>query len=313
LGIYTGGLQCPQTICGLIPEKAPEYLDGRGELIHEDGWSSQLNGPMQDSAILQNLEKKLPYEHICLYRSIARAQFREDVALKKKQQVQQQSKPVSKQGWTSWLWGSSSATEVSGKDAVFGSTMTNEQRKELYDVLDYDEQSIVGDLPGQTLMAIVVAKLDRGTFSLKLDPHGNASEVVSLVYETFEAGLVQRPTGFDASISLHGFGVVDGTTKSTIYRQIVQVKDNHGLQNGLTSLDVDSNMEPQDPFFFVKFERNPVDPSGSVGNDILIVRMRHMEIIYHKGYVEAMYDFFKPPDAQLESAEALLVRFCLLS
>ena len=35
--------------------------------------------------------------------------------------------------------------------------------------------------------------------------------------------------------------------------------------------------------------------------------MRHMEIVYHKGYVEAVYKFFKPPESQLESVEALLV------
>jgi vacuolar protein sorting-associated protein 13A/C len=59
-----------------------------------------------------------------------------------------------------------------------------------------------------------------------------------------------------------------------------------------------------DPFFFVKFENNPLDERA---DNALTVRMRHMEIIYHKGYVEAVYRFFKPPSSQLESVEALLV------
>jgi vacuolar protein sorting-associated protein 13A/C len=34
--------------------------------------------------------------------------------------------------------------------------------------------------------------------------------------------------------------------------------------------------------------------------------MRHLEIIYHKGYVEAVVQFLKPPESQLESIGALL-------
>jgi vacuolar protein sorting-associated protein 13A/C len=63
--------------------------------------------------------------------------------------------------------------------------------------------------------------------------------------------------------------------------------------------EVESN-----PFFFVKFENNPLDERSDTA---LTVRMRHMEIIYHKGYIEAVYKFFKPPSSQLESVEALLV------
>jgi len=56
-------------------------------------------------------------------------------------------------------------------------------------------------------------------------------------------------------------------------------------------------------FLFVKFEHNPLDERA---DNALTVRMRHMSIIYHKGYVEAVYKFFTPA-SQLESVEALLV------
>ena len=59
------------------------------------------------------------------------------------------------------------------------------------------------------------------------------------------------------------------------------------------------------PFFFLKFERNPLDGRA---DSALTVRMRYMEIVYHKGYIEAVYKFLKPPASQLESVEALLVR-----
>jgi len=60
----------------------------------------------------------------------------------------------------------------------------------------------------------------------------------------------------------------------------------------------------EDPFFFVKFENNPLDERADTA---LTARMRHMEIIYHKGYVEAIFKFFRPPESQLGSVEALLV------
>ena len=63
--------------------------------------------------------------------------------------------------------------------------------------------------------------------------------------------------------------------------------------------------DTEDPFFFLKFENNPLDERA---DSALTVKMRYMEIVYHRGYVEAIYKFFKPPASQLESVEALLVR-----
>ena len=34
--------------------------------------------------------------------------------------------------------------------------------------------------------------------------------------------------------------------------------------------------------------------------------MRYMEIIYHRGYVEEVVRFFRPPESQLESVGALI-------
>jgi vacuolar protein sorting-associated protein 13A/C len=187
--------------------------------------------------------------------------------------------------------------------------MTDEQRKQLYDVLDYDEKTALAEsfsTPRDALKARVVAKLNRGSFALKTDPHGKAEDVISIVFDLFQATFVQRPDNFEAAVSLGGFSVFDGTTKDTLYPQIVQVKDtkressNAAIQiiGQKPALDLDN------PFFFFKFEKNPLDERA---NTALTVRMRHMEIIYHKGYVEAVYRFFKPPASQLESVEALLV------
>lgn len=247
----------------------------------------------------------MAYEDIRFYRSIARSRLKKDVALRKKVEAEKQ-KQQAQQSWGSWLWGSSTTTAVQ-EDPVFGGTMTDEQRQQLYDVLDFDEKSSLLDelqASRDSLKMRVTAKLNKGSFSLKTDPHGKNTEVMSVVFDIFRANFIQRPNNFESSISLNDLRVYDGTTQHSLYPQIVHVKAEQatGGNNQLVLIeDGESN-----PFFFVKFESNPLDERA---DNALTVRMRHMEIIYHKGYVEAVYKFFKPPSSQLESVEALLVSF----
>ena len=222
------------------------------------------------------------------------------MALKKKLEEKKQQQ-VAKQGWGSWLWGSSS-TQTTQEDPVFGGTMTEEQRQQLYEVLDYDEKAAVIsalEAPRDSIKLRASAKLKRGSFALRNDPHGLNTEVTSVVFDMFHANFVQRPANLGASISLNSFEVFDGTTNGTLYSQIVHVKseDVAGRTSSATTDDAE-------PFFFVEFENSPLDDRA---DNALTVRMRHMEIIYHRGYVEAIYRFFKPPASQLESVEALLV------
>lgn len=253
-----------------------------------------------DIALLNALECKLSYEDIRFYRSIARSRLRKDMELRKRleedraTQQQQQSG-----GWMSWVWGSQA--DQPKDDPAFGGQMTEEQRKQLYDVLDYDEKSAIVDsfeAPRDALKARVVAELKKGSFALKVDPSGKATEVISTVFDSFRAEVIQRPDNFEASVSLRGFSVFDGTTKNTLYRQIVQVKT--PVAEGVKAIE---HGDVEDPFFFVKFESNPLDQRADTA---LTARMRHMEIIYHRGYVEAIFKFFRPPESQLESVEALL-------
>lgn len=263
----------------------------------------------QDAKMIEGLEKKLSYEDLRFYRSIARSRARKDAASRIKleeEKKKSQSQSSSSGSWMSWLWGSSDQN-ISQEDPAFGGPMTEEQRKQLYDVLDYDEKSAVADsfqAPRDALKTRIAAKLNKGIFGLVTGPPGHSEEVVSVVFDAFQANVIQRTDNLEASVSLGDFGVFDGTTKNTLYHQIVQVKE----VTSSGQVDMDSGkagvVNADDPFFFVKFEHNPLDERA---DNALTVRMRHMEIIYYKGYVEAVVRFFKPPDSQLESVEALLV------
>ena len=187
--------------------------------------------------------------------------------------------------------------------------MNDEQRKQLYEVLDYDEKTALAEsfsTPNDAIKLRVTSKLEKGSFGLKADPHGEAKDIVSIVFDVFRANFIQRPEGFDASISLGGFEVHDGTNRNSLYPQIVHVKESTESSTAVTNQDIlrKGSVNTEDPFFYMKFEKSPLDERADTA---LTMRMRHMEIIYHRGIVEAVYEFFRPPASQLESVEALLV------
>ncbi|KAK7064233.1 hypothetical protein R3P38DRAFT_3417731, partial [Favolaschia claudopus] len=286
-----------------------ERRDDRNRYV--DLFQKKTLGTLKDGDIqaLDALETKLAYEDIRFYRSIARSKLRKDTALRKRVEEERSQQQSAKQGWGAWLgWGSSTATNR--EDPVFGGTMTEEQRKQLYDVLDYDEKTALVEslsVPRETMKARIAAKLNKGSFALKLHPHGEpARDVISIVFDVFQANVIQRPDNLEASVSLGGFGVFDGTTKNTLYPQIVQVKEfgKNDAADAQMQIQVVGAERPAaaEPFLFVKFEHNPLDERA---DNALTIRMRHMSIIYHKGYVEAVYQFFKPA-SQMESIDALL-------
>lgn len=260
----------------------------------------------KDATALDALEKKLSYEDLRFYRSIARSQVKKDLAARKKldDEKKQQQQSQSRASWSSWIWGSSSASTsgTTTDEAPFSGEMTDEQRKQLYEVLDYNEKEALAssfETPRDAMKARITASLQRGSFALKTDPHGRNAEIISVLFDRFQADFIQRPDNFETSLSLTSFAVHDGTTKDTVYPRIVQVQDN---QDGVFSTN--SNAESSNPFFYLKFENKPLDERA---DSALTVRMRNMEVVYHRGYIEAIYKFFKPPASQLESVEALLV------
>ncbi|KAF9453814.1 vacuolar protein sorting-associated protein 13 [Macrolepiota fuliginosa MF-IS2] len=244
----------------------------------------------------QSLERKLPYEDLRFYRSLARSRLRKDEALRKQLEEEKRQQQAPKQTWSSWLWGGSS--QPAEQMDVFKGEMTDEQRQQLYDALDYDEKEALShtlEAPRDSLKTRITAKLRTGSFALKTNPHDGSKDILSTVFDTFHANILQRPDNLEASLSLKAFKVFDGTTTNTLHSQIVRVKTSMQSQQ--------QSRNNEEPFFFVKYESKPLD--GRADN-ALTLTMRHMEIIYHRGYVEAVYKFFKPPPSQLESVEALL-------
>lgn len=242
------------------------------------------------------MERKLSYNDIRFYRSIARSQLKKDKdAIKIAQQKQKKQ-----QGWGTWLWGAGSSTNGDSLESL-----TDEQKKGLYDILDYDEKAELAEsfeASKEAVSAKVKMHLNQGSFQLKKSSQAGSSDIVSLVFDSFDLGGVQHPDNFEVSVSLGSFKVFDGTATNTLYKQIVHVKDTEDSEI------IKKGKSGETYFFSAKYEYHPLDGRADNG---LTVQMRSMEIIYQRTYVEAIVDFFRPPESQLLSVEALLVRMMI--
>lgn len=229
--------------------------------------------------------------------------FMAQLEARKKRKKQQSS-------WTGWIWGSSEQSSSStGTSDTEVEPMTDEQKKELYEIFDVDEKTALAksfEKSDDSIKFKVSAQLKQGSMTLRKGPHEDSKDVLSLFFDGFQAGFIGRVGSMDLSAALGNFRVFDDTTSDTLYRQIVHVKESESTDEPSLSTSMDAfGGLPYQPFFYFKFEQKP---KNSRADSALSVYMRSMEIIYHKGYVEASYQFFKPPENQLQSVEALLVR-----
>ena len=252
------------------------------------------------------LERKLSYEDLRFWRSLARNQLRKENAGVKKQA------PV-KQTWTQWAWGQKPQEEHKDDDT----SMTDEQRKELYDAIDWDEKKAIADsvdLPRESVKLQIESSLRSGSFTLKRDPHGKASEILSLKFDNFQAKALQRPDSFLAEVSLGGMSVDDGTTAGSLFPQIVNFKDPTAGSVKTSIEDVaaeDASSDRQkekaklteEALFHLVFEQNPLDESADSKLDM---RLKSIEVIYNPQFIVGVANFFKPPERHMESIGALL-------
>ncbi|KAJ9613902.1 Vacuolar protein sorting-associated protein 13 [Cladophialophora chaetospira] len=257
---------------------------------------------------MEKLEHDLSYEDLRFWRSLARSQLRkENVGVKK---------PAQKQTWSSWVWGSKTEEKKEDEDAG----MTEQQRKELYQAIDWDEKKAIADavdLPRETIKLQVDSSLRTGSFTLKRDPHGQANEILKLVFDNFNLKALQRPDSFLADVALGGFRVYDGTTEGTLFPQIVKVKGVEDQSSeavkdtGDDKLDSDEEGEDEskkkaeedDSLFHLVFENNPLDGTADTKVDL---KLKSLEFIHNPKFVVEVARFFKPPERQMESIGALL-------
>lgn len=281
------------------------------ELFKKKKKAQTLTTAEQDE--LRKLEEKLSYEDLRFWRSLARNQLRKDNVGTKK--------PEAQQTWTSWVWGAGKKKEEQKgeqpHEAEQSTEMTEQQRKELYDAIDWDEKKAITDaidVPRESIKLQIESSLRTGSFTLKRDPHGEANEILSLMFDNFQAKALQRPDSMLADISLGGLRVYDGTTVSSLFPQIVKVKDTDSVpkrknvdeaEKPAQALSEKQNTkeEEEESLFHLIFEQNPLDESA---DSSIVLKLKSIEVIYNPKFVVEIANFFKPPERHMESIGALL-------
>ncbi|SMY22303.1 unnamed protein product [Zymoseptoria tritici ST99CH_1A5] len=259
-----------------------------------------------DNKDLDKLEHKLTYEDLRFWRSLARNELRKEGAVKK---------PEQPKGWLSYVWGGSKQQHDSSDD----SQMSEQQRKELYQAIDFDEKKNIAeavDAPREAIKMQVDMSLKTGSFTLKRDPHGKQQEMLRLLFDDFSTEFVQRTDSTVVELSLGGMRLYDGSTEGNLFEQMLTVKDappvpdkerieelgEDGKPKEKHDGDDDEDDEP-DPFFALTFENNPLDNRADTA---LTVKLKAMEIVYNPNFVVQVSKFFKPPEKHMESIGALM-------
>ncbi|KAK4154799.1 hypothetical protein C8A00DRAFT_32394 [Chaetomidium leptoderma] len=271
------------------------------ELFKKRKQSQQLAPEENDD--MNKLEWKLSYEDLRFWRSLARNQLKKEnaEALKNRPPPQEPQQ----QGWLSWAWGAKPQHQEK-QDETENTQITEEQRKELYEVIDWDEKTAIAaevDVPRDTVKMQIETSLSTGSFTLRQSPHGSAMDLISLHFDVFKAKGLQRPDSFLVDLSLGGFRVNDGTTPKSLYKEIVRVKDaptrNAQKRLSIAELEKTSN----EAFFQFQLEQNPLDDQGDIA---LTAKLKPLEIVWNPNVVVGVADFFRPPERHVESISALM-------
>lgn len=255
----------------------------------------------EETKDLNDLEYVLSYEDLRFWRSLARSQLRkENVGVKKQPE---------KQTWGQWIWGQKPAEEQNEADAG----LTEEDRKKLYDAIDWDEKKALTesvDMPREAIKLQVESSLRTGSFTLKRDPHGKADEVLKMVFDNFQAKALQRTDSILADLALGGLRVYDGTTEGSLFPQIVKVKGVQERPKDETDASSEDNLDDEkaassveDSLFHLVVENNPLDESADTSINL---KLKSLEFIHNPKFVVEIVKFFKPPERQMESIGALL-------
>ncbi|KAI8935314.1 hypothetical protein NX059_007900 [Plenodomus lindquistii] len=254
---------------------------------------------------MDKLERKLSYEDLRFWRSLARNQLRkENVGVKK---------PPPKQTWSSWVWGGKKEEHHDDE-----TQMSEEQRKELYDAIAWDEKKAITeavDMPREYVKLEVNMSLRTGSFTLKRDPHGKSKEILRLLFDSFSTQFLQRTDSMFVKVALEGMRLYDGTTEGSLFPQIITIKDAPPVpddkrieelnddESPLNDENEDEEEQKEDPFFFLTFENNPLDGTADTN---LTMKLKGMEFVYNPVFVVEVAKFFKPPERHMESIGALM-------
>ncbi|SCU93408.1 LADA_0G02938g1_1 [Lachancea dasiensis] len=242
--------------------------------------------------MLNELHKMLSFDDIKLFRALAKKSYATEKLETKQAASDTKTLQAKSSGWLSSWWTGNTSQSESGD----GFTMTEEQKKELYDAIEFSEDGDIVksiDQPRDRITTKISCQLNRGSLSI-IDKDKDI-RLGEMVFEKSETEFYQRTDSFVASFKLHELKVEDGSP-NTLYKHIVSVKD-------LQFDDQRDEPQPDEPFFQVAVENKPLDESADNKVDI---KLRSMTVFYHVHFINEIIGLFRPPQQHLDTIGAIM-------
>lgn len=131
-------------------------------------------------------------------------------------------------------WWNGKPTEEVDEDLI----MTEEQRQELYDAIEFDENEDKGpvlQVPRERVELRVTSLLKKGSFTIRKKKQN--LNLGSIIFENCKVDFAQRPDSFLSSFQLNKFSLEDGSPNA-LYKHIISVrnlsKDQSSIDNHAT-------------------------------------------------------------------------------
>lgn len=140
--------------------------------------------------------------------------------------------------------------------------------------------------------------LNKGSFTVRKDPHNEPKDLISLIFDTVSLGMTQYVESFTATASLGDLCLYDGMHVNSPYYKLMGAKEKDTKPSTLEIEDQTSN-----PFFTAKFEHKPLDERA---DNAVALFMRNIDIVYNPRVIHAIVDFFTPPETSADSINALI-------
>ncbi|KAJ3227354.1 hypothetical protein HK099_002420 [Clydaea vesicula] len=241
--------------------------------------------PINESALLFQLERKLSYQDLRFYRSIARNQLR-----KKKLEAGPVEKVTEKVStWSSWLGWSSGEQNTEDEKEKNNNVFTQDHMKQLCETIEYDPEAAFTSsvFPDDAVLFNLSWLLNTGSLSIKSGKRSKQpKELMKVIFSKFSANILKfaKVGSYLADVSLQGMECIDGTTSSKVYTHLVKAKQ---------AVKGDSK------FFQMVAELKPLDERA---DNAVQIRMLPLEVVYNPAAIKSLVSFFTPPsDNEIES------------
>jgi len=161
------------------------------------------------------------------------------------------------------------------------------------------------------MLLSLTTSLNKGSFTVRKDPHDKPLDLVSLVFDNVSLGMIQYVESFTATAALGDLCLYDGIRVDSPYYKLMGAKDKDNTdeeklkkrRKSSSAAEILSQATIQDPFFTVKFEHKPLDNRA---DNAVALFMRNIDIVYNPLVIHEIVDFFKPPETSADSINALI-------